>query len=236
MKPVINIYCDESCHLLHDRHNIMVLGAIICPEEKVREIAVRLRDIKAKHSLPDHFEVKWTKVSPSKVEFYKEIIDYFFDDDDLRFRVIVARKTGLDHAAFGQDHDTWYYKMYFLLLEALLNPRNRYHIYVDIKDTRSQKKVEKLHDVLCNSKYDFDQRIIERVQQVKSHDVEQIQLADLLIGAVSHINRITDGSPAKKALITRIQRRSGYSLTRTTLLGELKFNIFHWFPQEVPHG
>jgi hypothetical protein len=96
--------------------------------------------------------------------------------------------------------------------------------------------VNKLHEVLCNSQYDFDRRIVERVQQVRSHDVEQIQLADLLIGAVSHINRIEGGSRAKRELITRIKKRSGYSLTKTTLLGESKFNIFHWSPQEIACG
>jgi hypothetical protein len=179
MKPIINIYCDESCHLQRDQQPVMVLGALWCPEDKARESAVRLREIKTKHNLPASFEIKWTKVSPAKVNFYRDIIDYFFDDDDLHFRAIVATKTGLDHAAFRQDHDTWYYKMYFLLLEILLGPQHRYHIYVDIKDTRSQAKVGKLHEVLCNSMYDFDQRIIERIQQVRSHEVEQIQLADL---------------------------------------------------------
>jgi len=235
MKPLINAYCDESCYLLHDRQDIMVLGAVTCPEEKVRETAVRIREIKSKHNLSPHFELKWTKVSPGKVGFYRDIIDYFFDDDDLRFRAVVARKIGLNHTAFGQDHDTWYYKMYFQLLGVLLSPHARYHIYVDIKDTRSQKKIEKLHDILCNSKYDFDRRIIERVQQVKSHEVEQIQLADLLIGAISHVNRVKDGSPAKHELIARVQQRSGYSLIKTTLLGESKFNVFHWSPKEVVH-
>jgi hypothetical protein len=233
MSEKYNVYCDESCHLLHDQKDIMVLGAITCPEEKARETAVRLREIKEKHNLPPHFEVKWTKVSPGKVEFYRDIIDYFFDDDHLRFRAVVAQKVGLNHAAFDQNHDTWYYKMYFQLLEVLLSPHSRYRIYVDIKDTRSQRKVEKLHDVLCNSKYDFDRRIVERVQQVTSHEIEQIQLADLLIGSVSHANRIKSGSPAKQALITRIQHRSGYSLASSTLLGESKFNIFHWSPKGV---
>ena len=31
MPQVFNIYCDESCHLEHDRQQVMVLGAIWCP-------------------------------------------------------------------------------------------------------------------------------------------------------------------------------------------------------------
>ncbi len=47
MSEICNVYCDESCHLEHDRQKAMVLGAIWCPLDKSREIAVRLREIKA---------------------------------------------------------------------------------------------------------------------------------------------------------------------------------------------
>lgn len=33
MLILINIYCDESCHLENDESDIMVLGAITCPDE-----------------------------------------------------------------------------------------------------------------------------------------------------------------------------------------------------------
>ncbi len=53
--------------------------------------------------------------------------------------------------AFNQDHDTFYYKMYFDLLKVILKPEFSYNIYTDIKDTKSQNKVEKLQDVLRNN-------------------------------------------------------------------------------------
>ena len=28
---MINIYCDESCHLEHDKQNVMAIGGIACP-------------------------------------------------------------------------------------------------------------------------------------------------------------------------------------------------------------
>jgi len=46
MAQVFNIYCDESCHLEHDRQGIMVLGAIWYPFEKARETARSIRNIK----------------------------------------------------------------------------------------------------------------------------------------------------------------------------------------------
>jgi Protein of unknown function (DUF3800) len=234
MSVIYNVYCDESCHLEHDDHPAMVLGALWCPQEKAHEIAVRLREIKQRHGLGTGFEVKWTKVSPAKVQAYLDLIDYFFDDDDLHFRaLIVPNKSRLKHVAFdGQDHDTWYYKMYFTMLKWLLSPDSHYRIYIDIKDTRGAQKVRKLHDVLCNNLLDFERAIVERVQLVRSHEIEHMQLADLLIGAVSYVSRELNNSPAKLALVQRVQQRSGYSLERSTLPKENKFNLFRWRAQE----
>jgi hypothetical protein len=236
MSETFNIYCDESCHLENDRQKAMVLGAIWCPVDKTREIAVRLREIKQKHGHPTNFEVKWTKVSPAGKAFYLDLIDYFFDDDDLHFRaLIVPDKSLLRHDAFpDQDHDVWYYKMYFDMLKVILRPDAHYRIYLDIKDTRGGQKVAKLHQVLCNDRYDFSRQVIERVQLVRSHEIEQLQLADLLIGAVAYLNRDLHGNAGKLALIERMRRRSGYDLTRSTLLREEKTNIFRWHAAEVP--
>lgn len=230
MSEAFNVYCDESCHLENDRQKAMVLGAIWCPVDKAREIAVRLREIKKRHGMPAPFEVKWTKVSPAKKDLYLDLIDYFFDDDDLHFRaLIVPDKSKLQHDIYsGQDHDSWYYKMYFDMLKVIFRPDARYRVYLDIKEKRGGQKAAKLHDILCNNMYDFSREIIERLQLVHSHDIEQLQLADLLIGAVGYLNRELQGNAGKIELVKRIQQRSGYSLARSTLLREEKFNLFSW--------
>jgi hypothetical protein len=233
MSEIFNVYCDESCHLENDHKQVMVLGAVWCPQEKAREISVRLREIKSHNGLPPEFELKWTKVSPAKTRFYLDVMDYFFDHADLCFRaLIVPDKSKLCHQAFGQSHDDWYYKMYFDMLKVIFNPRAHYRIYLDIKDTRSAGKVAKLHDVLCNNFYDFSRSIIERVQNVRSHEIEILQVADLLIGAVSYVNRGLAGNAGKEALISRMKERSRYCLTKTTLLREEKVNLFCWLASD----
>jgi len=211
----------------------MVLGAAWCPLSKTMEINRAIREIKSSNDLRKDFEIKWKKISPAKKQFYLKLIDYFFDNDDLHFRaLIVPDKTKLQHAAFSQSHDDWYYKMYFDMLKLILSPGARYSIYIDIKDTRSAHKVAKLHDVLSNNLYDFSRQIIERVQMVRSHEVEILQLADLLIGAISYINRGLTTSSAKQAIVERIRQRSHYSLTRSTLMREDKINLFRWHALE----
>lgn len=229
MPQTYNLYCDESCHLEHDRQSAMALGAVWCPLELTRKIALDIAALKRRHGIAPSTEVKWVKVSPSKVGFYLDLIDYFFDRPELHFRaLVIPDKSKLRHDAFGQDHDLWYYKMYFSMIKAVLNPGDVYRIYLDIKDTRSADKVAKLQDVLCNNLYDFSRNIVERVQTVRSHEVALLQLCDVLLGAVSYVNRGLKTSPAKTGLVRRIQERSGYSLVKTTLLRETKFNVFVW--------
>ena len=242
MKEHINIYCDESCHLQNDKEKVMVLGAVHCPAAKKDEIFLRLDELKRKyHLIPKfnknpkenraYYEIKWNKVSKTLLPFYKDVIDYFFTDDDLSFRVlVVSDKSKLDYEKFDHSHDTFYYKMYFSMLKTILQPEYSHNIYIDVKDTQSRERVQKLEDVLRNSKYDFDKKIIKKIQQVRSHEVELIQLADLLIGAVAYVNRALNTSEAKNELIDLIRKRSRYSLKQSTLVGERKFNIFIWEP------
>jgi hypothetical protein len=247
MKELINIYCDESCHLQNDKESVMALGAVYCPAAKKDEIFNRIAELKKKHNLIPknkknpkdnraYYEMKWNKISMSKLSFFKDVIDYFFADDDLSFRVLVVPdKSKLDYETYGHTHDTFYYKMYFSMLKAILNPEYGHNIYIDIKDTRSTDKVHKLEEVLRNDKYDFSKSIIKKVQQVRSHEVELIQLADLFTGAISYINRGLDTSKAKNEIIELIRHRSKYSLLKSTLLKEKKINIFIWEPSRYIH-
>ena len=233
MNDIINIYCDESCHLERDHISVMVIGAVWCQSSAVRDITFNLKNIKKKHGLSNNFETKWVKVSPAKLAFYSELIDYFFSCDRLYFRAVVIQDKGkLNHEVFMQDHDLWYYKMFFVLLKQIFDSKSRYHVYLDIKDTRSQEKMKKLHEVLCNNLYDFDKSIIERIQHVRSNEVEILQLTDLLIGSLAYQHRNLITSKAKLSLIRKVKERSGLSLMQTTLPRAEKFNLLIWNPRE----
>ncbi len=229
MSETYNVYCDESCHLENDGQKAMVLGGVWCPTDKRQEISNRLKEIKVKHGLGRDFEIKWTKVGKGKMAFYIEVIDYFFDDDDFHFRgLIVPDKDCLNHCEYEQSHDEWYYKMYFVMLKSIFDPQAKYRVYIDIKDTLGAEKIESLHNVLCNNSWDFSRKMIERIQQIHSHESEQLQVADLLIGALSYLHRGLSENEAKLALIKRIKERSGYKLTNNTLMRESKFNLLIW--------
>lgn len=207
----------------------MVLGALILPKDKKQEISERIIEIKSKYGVKARTEVKWTKASTAKVDLYKDLVNYFFDDDDLRFRVLVADKRNLRHEDFSQSHNDWYYKMYFTMLNRLFDPPNTYNVYIDIKDTHSAQRATKLADVCANSHYDFDHKCIKRVQPIRSDEVQMMQITDIINGAVCRVNRtLPPASGAKAEIIELIQRRTHLTLTRSTALGARKFNMFVW--------
>lgn len=228
---IYNIYCDESNHLENKGSNIMVMGCLYCEKDKVPLINKRLKEIKSKYKISSNTEIKWVKVSPNKLPFYLDVIDYFFDTSDLHFRAIIIDKKTLDHKRYQSNHDTFYYKMYFELLSKIFDPKEKYNIYIDIKDTVGSKKVKELHKILCNDLYDFGGDVVEKIQIIHSDEVEIMQVCDILIGAIQFLNRTDVNSKAKKEIVKRIKERSGYDLTRTTLLREEKTNLFYWKSQ-----
>jgi hypothetical protein len=232
MNRVIHIYCDESCHLEKDGHRAMSLGAVFCPADIHKAVGRAIKALKKNYGIPTGREIKWGQLSPSNLAFYEALVDLFFDDAQLGFRgVVVPDKNILDHDRFGQSHDDFYYKMWWQLLTRMIDDEHRFRIFVDIKDTHSAVKLGKLHEVLCNTHYDFDCDRIQSIEAVRSHEVPLVQLADVFTGSLSHHFRGIAGSQAKQALIEHIKTRSGLSLDRSTPPAARKFNLFIWRAQ-----
>jgi hypothetical protein len=233
MSKSINIYCDESCHLEHDHQPIMLFGVVWCPREETRQHILALRELKERHRARG--ELKWTKVSASREAFFLDTVDLFFSAANLNFRcLIINDKEKLDHGYYNQgSHDSFYYKMYYYLLRNIISDTDQYDIYLDIKDTRSQLKINHLKDVLSNNLHDFDRKVIRRIQHIHSNEVELLQIADFLMGAIAYKNRALTGNKTKVKLINRICQLSGRSLQTSTPPWEEKFNLFVFSPREA---
>lgn len=224
-----NIYCDESCHLRRDQSNVMVLGAIYCDKSKVEEINSDINALKEKFGFNRLAEIKWTKVSPSGVSFYLALIDYFFNNEFLSFRGYIARGKDEIRAGSDREYDTWYYKMYYRTLEYILDldTSSQYNVYIDIKDTIGATKIATLKRYL-NDHYGKD--TVKNMQLVDSSDIAILQLADLLIGALSYNHRQLKTSEAKMKIISKIEELSGHNLLLSVPKAQSKANWFIWVP------
>ena len=228
-----NIYCDESCYLEHDNIDKMGFGCISIPKSLVRKNSILISEIQKKHKCCG--ELKWIKVSPSRIGFYKNLVDYFASNK-LNFRaLVVENKSLLDHATFNRSsHDEFYYKMYYFLLRNIFDNRNvgdTYNIYVDIKDTHSSFKLKKLHEVIKNYMHDFNSDIILKFQIIRSDESRFMQLADFILGAVMYKSRGLNDSNAKKEIVNYLENCFGYNLDKSNEPWQQKLSLFHFEPR-----
>ena len=109
------------------------------------------------------------------------------------------------------------------MLKKLFVPFYFWNIYIDEKDTNGSKKVEKLKKCLRGSDI--------KIQEVKSKDVELVQMADIFLGAIAYKNRNLKDNCTKLEIINIIESK-GYLLDETTPYIREKFNILKWKSRE----
>jgi len=226
---IYNLYIDESCHLEHDGFSAMVIGYTKVLNDDYAKIKAEIKKIKLKHKSPT--ELKWNKLSYSRINLYKELIDYFFRSD-INFRcVLIKNKHNINNKKFNLgDHNAFYYKViYYLLFNKYTNyDEVNFNVFLDIKDTRGKVRLNTLSEVLDhkfkeNSPYKY-------FQNIRSHENELIQLTDFFIGAIAYKTRglynQKNSSKVKNEIIKYLEEKSGYSINQGTEPWIEKFNIF----------
>ena len=222
MNKTFNIYCDESTHMVHDGHPYMLLGCTSIAYTQIRMAKDAIKDIKKKHGYSD--ELKWTNVHEATYKVYAELIDWFFMND-MEFRAVVVDKSEIDEKREDYTFNDFYFRMYYQLLHHKMDMDYTYNIYMDIKDTCSSDKLERLRKIM---EYNSS---IGRFQFIRSHESVFIQLADVLMGAINYNLRYEKGEVegrvrAKMKLIEKIKKHSNISLNTTTPKFRKKFNLF----------
>jgi hypothetical protein len=217
MSKTFNIYCDESCHLENDHKKYMFLGSTSVAYNQVKFHTAQINELKMKHNF--YAEIKWSKVSKSKLRFYLDLVDYFFATD-LKFRSVGVEKVKINNQAFNQTYDDFYYKMYYYLLNHNINSLYNYNVYLDIKDTLSAYKVNKLKEVL-NTKFG----VFRYIQNIRSHESLIMQITDFMMGAISYLHNNTNKKNAAKVqIIEKIRNHCNDQLNNTNY--NSKLNLF----------
>lgn len=226
------IYIDESCHLENDKMPLMCIGYTRIKEENYSQFKQDFKDIKIKHK--DLTEIKWNKLSMSRIELYKELIDYFFSSD-IQFRaILVKNKSKLNHQKFKRDHNSFYYTLVFLLLRNpyINNSSDKFKVFLDIKDTRGKERLVNLQKRL---EYEYTLKHDKKspfnfFQHIRSDENMFLQLADLFIGAITFKSKEehlkSNASRVKVEIMKYLEEKSGYNLDDGTNPMEEKFNIF----------
>lgn len=223
-----NVYCDESCHLVSNDSKYMLIGAVYCQKNKVKKVNEYIEHLKKNYNISNKIELKWNKIDKKTEKLYLDIINYFFNNDDLKFRVIVIDKTKLDHKKYNQTENEFYHKAYYEMLKYIIIPGNSYNIYPDIKDTNSYYYHQVMLDYLRIKMQDTNKRTIRKVQPIRSYEAPILQINDILIGALSYHYRNLSKNNVKLNIISEIRKLYQNDLNETSYCSNTKFNIFMW--------
>lgn len=223
-----NVYCDESCHLKTNDSKYMLIGAVYCPKNKVKKINEYIKHLKENYNLSNSIELKWNKIDSKTQKLYIDIVNYFFNQDYLKFRVIVIDKTKLDHDKYNQTENDFYHKAYYDMLKYIITPENSYNIYPDIKDTNSYYYHQVMMNFLRLKIDDNNSKTIRKVQPIRSYEAPILQIDDILIGALSYYYRNLQTNQSKVNVVNEIKSLYGGSLDETSSYSNSKFNIFIW--------
>jgi len=225
----IEVYCDESRqdYFYTDRYipmGYVIIGGLWIEAHKRSLYKDKIRDLRQVHKVWGEF--KWNRVSPSRREFYLDVVRLFFTQS-MRFRCIVLPAEKLDVIHFHEgDHELMFYKFYYQLLHPWLKEFNTYRIFLDLKTNRLHNRIQTLKRVLRNAKPASE---ILDVQALPSNQLDLIQLTDLLLGAVGYKFHQGTSSSAKLAVIKEIEALLKHQI-KPTLQGVQKFNIFEFSP------
>jgi hypothetical protein len=220
------VYCDESRHDGGAESRFMAIGSLWVPRCRKTEVTKALRRLFRDEGL--HAEVKWSKVSAPRLAAYRRIVDFFFEEQDLRFRVIVVDHARYDPESFhGGDRELGFYKFYYEMLVKWLEPGNKYLILLDFKQNQSADRYRELRTVLTR-KLRGEARILD-LTVIDSSETPLAQLCDLLTGAVASAwcGDAQAGS-AKAQLCDHIAKHRGLPALKIASASPSisKFNVF----------
>lgn len=220
------VYCDENHPELFTSQKptaeYLMIGSLWLPADLRDEIKNSIWHLRQEHSVWG--EIKWSKVSPSSLKFYKALVDLFESyGEQLRFRCIAVGHEQFDRNWCDGDDELGFYKFYYQVLHHWILDFNDYRIFCDIKTNRDLTRLKVLKDCLNNA--NITSRI-EDVQALPSREVVLIQLSDLLLGiASSRLNKTLREGGAKEALVNHLEGKLNRQIS-PTYRAENKFNVF----------
>ena len=221
------VYCDESRpDLLCSKKptaQYMVIGGLWLPSEERDRLKTDIHSLRNKHRIGGEF--KWQKVSPSRLNFYRDLAGWFVAmGDQLRFRCIAVEHEKVNLFQFHDgDQELGFYKFYYQMLHHWILDFNEYAVFCDYKSNRVRSRLPEL--ARCLSYANLSSEIVN-VQAIRSRESVLMQTADVLTGiAAARLNNSLRAGSAKWELVTHLEQALGKKIG-ATYRSEQKFNVF----------
>jgi hypothetical protein len=96
-----SVYCDESRHEGQASQRFMVIGGLWLPRDHRHELLDRIRALQRQFHIAG--ELKWGKLSHSRLAGYFALVDFLASRNDVHFRCIVVDKSKVDQDKYFQN-------------------------------------------------------------------------------------------------------------------------------------
>jgi hypothetical protein len=181
------LYCDDS-----GTHGAAAfyLAALRCTKRRAEILTQACQRVRTEHGLGR--EMKWAKVSNGYLAAYAAWVSVFLDDRYAR--MLIMRRKGKRPRSPGELAD-----IYRRFLKIATPPTWGNQVYFDQTDAMRRSAWNSISFRVNKGRQDdwwVKGRSI-RLEPVRSHDVDLIQLVDVVLGAIQAPN---PSSPAKRAL------------------------------------
>jgi hypothetical protein len=171
-------------------------GGVVCTDKRSPRLRSRLADIRTHYGMTH--EMKWGRVSQYHFDAYCAWVDVFFDDPFARFSLFQIDPTSKEWRAartrpgrsFEDDRLRKAYYQFWLVTFGRLHDTKRWWVYADTKLFRRDTDLKRV-EVAFNRTYKKSafgrrsSRIVRLSRAEDSKQTELIQLADVLLGALS---------------------------------------------------
>lgn len=231
------IFIDESRITKRDRFQLF--GSFWIPREKHDEFRMKYWQL-WDSEFPSRSELHWVKVSKGKIETYKKFIDFFATFPGADFRCMVLDSRAIDYKKYHDgDKELGFYKFLYFFISRNIekdqkyrNISDNYQLFLDRRKKENDIEVGKLQDLklflnkrLLNQCF-YSRGVVRNVEATDSKISPEIQIADILMGAIGYSWEGFQTSPAKLELIDHIEKTFGLKLSFPTPYLSEKINIW----------
>jgi hypothetical protein len=228
------LYSDEHQHELVGS-TALVFGGLICTDKGATRLGNQLQDVRMRYDLVG--EMHWSRLKPQKLRAYTAWVDVFCNDPHARFLIFTVNKSSLEwkqlRGTYKNKCASAYHQYLCLAFGELYNSK-RWTIYHDEGSSEAEKirNVEvRFNKTYKNALEQNASRIIRSSSLLDSRSTDLIQLADVLLGAMSYV--VLGNIPsagAKRRLIEHC--RDALTDSRKTQRGLPKWASAAWKPPE----
>ncbi|MCC8368239.1 DUF3800 domain-containing protein [Xenorhabdus sp. PB61.4] len=239
-KLIWHVACDESGI---DGQRFYGFGSLWMKYQRRGDFSRIIRELRDKHRYYE--EIKWKKANSKKyADFYKELVDVFFQNPWLAFHCIVIEKSMVNKAFHDGDYDLAMRKHFTKLISTKIgnviaaHPERDcfFRIEVDPIASRYKKADEAFHVIANNTllKQFGRKNIISSVVTKDSKVSENIQISDFFLGAIMSSYQKKISSDTKIQLVEKIAGHLGWkTLCHDTWPKERKFNIWFFYDKTL---